>query len=334
MAWHSFWRLAQRWIMTRPKEYSSELAVVFHQQNQVADVATVLRYLTPGELRWRVSSRRWQQPCHGIVVAHSGPLTEEQRLWTALLSAGRHAVLAGLTAAKLDGFRWYADSRAAQSPIYMLHPVGMPLRRKPLGIPTVVHYSATLGAADVHPLREPRRTRIARSIIDASSWMATDRGAQAILAAGIQQRLVRVQDLLPVVEANQWLHRRRLITETLGDVAGGAQALSELDFTRLVVRSYGLPEPERQACRRDSQGRRRYLDVVWEAARVVVEIDGAQHMEPLQYWDDMNRSNDMQLKGYELLRFPAWLVRYDPGFVAMKILEALRKAAAPANRIP
>jgi len=325
-------RFSQRWKMTRTEEYPAELAEVFRRQDQVADVATVLRYLTRGELRWRVSSGRWQQPCRSIVVAHSGPLTEAQRRWTAILSAGRDAVLAGLTAARLDGFSWYAGKPATQSPIYLLHPAGRPLRRKPPGIPVVVHYSTALGPGDVHPLREPPRTRIARSIIDAASWMATDRGAQAVLAAGVQQRLVRVQDLLPVVEANQRLHRRRLIGETLGDIAGGAQALSELDFTRLVVRAYGLPEPDRQACRPDSRGRRRYLDVLWEGAKVVVEIDGAQHMEPLEYWDDMNRANDLQLKDYEVLRFPAWVVRYHPGFVAAEIRRAFRKAAERARR--
>jgi Protein of unknown function (DUF559) len=318
--------------MTRTEEFPAELAEVFRRQDQVADVATVLRYLTPGELRWRVSSGRWQQPCRGIIVAHSGPLAQVQRLWTAVLCAGGTAVIAGLTAAKLDGFRWYADNRAAESPVHLLQPVGRPLRRKPPGIPVVVHYSTALGPADVHPLREPPRTRIARSIIDAASWMATDRGAQAVLAAGVQQRLVRVQDLLPVVGANQRLHRRRLISETLGDISGGAQALSELDFTRLVVRGYGLPEPDRQACRSDSQGRRRYLDVLWEEAKVVVEIDGAQHMEPLDYWDDMNRGNDLQLKDYEVLRFPAWMVRYHPEFVAAEILRAFRKAAERARR--
>jgi hypothetical protein len=322
----------QRWSMTWIEECPAELAEVLRRQDQVAEVSTVRRYLTAGELRWQVSSGRWQQPCRGIVVTHSGPLTEVQRLWTAVLGAGGAAVIAGLTAAKLDGFRWYAGNRAAESPVYLLHPAGRPLRHRPPGIPVVVHYSTALGPADVHPLREPPRTRIARSIIDAASWMATDRGAQAVLAAGVQQRLVRVQDLLPVVEANQRLHRRRLIGETLGDIAGGAQALSELDFTRLVVRGYGLPQPDRQACRPDSQGRRRYLDVLWEDAKVVVEIDGAQHMDPLEYWDDMNRANDLQLKDYEVLRFPAWVVRYHPGFVAAEIRRAFRKAAERARR--
>jgi very-short-patch-repair endonuclease len=190
----------------------------------------------------------------------------------------------------------------------------------------VVHYSTALGPDDVHPLRQPPRTRIARSLVDAAAWMATDRGALAVLAAGVQQQLVRVEDLLGVVAANQRMYRRRLIAQTLGDIEGGAQALSELDFIRLVVRPYRLTEPDRQRCRKDSRGRRRYLDAVWEKEKVVVEIDGSQHMDALQYWDDMDRDNNLRLAGYQVLRFPAWVVRYNPGHVAAKIREALRGA--------
>ena len=153
--------------------------------------------------------------------------------------------------------------------------------------------------------------------------MATDRGAQAILAASVQQQLVRVQDLIKVVAGNERLHRRRLITDTLGDIAGGAQALSELDFARLVIRPHKLPEPDRQRRREDPSGRNRYLDAIWDRARLIVEIDGIHHMEPLQYWDDMNRDNDLTIDGYRVLRFPAWVVRRHPDFVAAKIREAL-----------
>ena len=119
-----------------------------------------------------------------------------------------------------------------------------------------MHYSRLLGENDIHPLRLPPRTRTARSVVDAAAWMATDRGAQAVLAAGVQQRLVRVADLAAVVTRNQRLPRRTVIKDTLDDIAGGAQALSELDLTRLL-RQHRLPEPDRQAQRRDSSGRRR-----------------------------------------------------------------------------
>ncbi len=47
--------------------------------------------------------------------------------------------------------------------------------------------------------------------------------------------------------------RRLLIQATLADVAGGAHALSELDLADLL-RRFGIPEPDRQASRRDQHG--------------------------------------------------------------------------------
>ncbi|HET9082313.1 MAG TPA: DUF559 domain-containing protein [Trebonia sp.] len=201
-------------------------------------------------------------------------------------------------------------------------------RHTPFSEQTVVtHYSQALTGLDVHPQRQPRRTRIARSLIDAAAWMPTDRGAMAVLAAGVQQRLVRPDDLTKVVDRMGALRRRKLIRETIGDIAGGSEALSELDFTRQVIRAFRLPEPSRQSARRDAKGRRRWTDVMWDAYKIVVEIDGAQHTEdPLQRWDDMERDIDLGLDGYQTLRFPAWLVRTNPGHVARKIFEALRRA--------
>jgi very-short-patch-repair endonuclease len=157
--------------------------------------------------------------------------------------------------------------------------------------------------------------------------MPTDRGAMAVLAASVQQRLVRVDDLRQVIARIETLRRRTLMTGILDDVMGGAQALSELDFTRQVVRACRLPEPSRQVARRDSRGRRRWTDVMWDEYKVVAEIDGAQHTEdPLQRWDDMERDNDLNVDGYRTLRFPAWLVRRHPELVAQQIRRALRRA--------
>src|SRR6185503_2101218 len=131
--------------------------------------------------------------------------------------------------------------------------------------------------------------RMARSLVDAAAWMATGRGAQAVLAAGVQQRLARLEDLSAIVARNQ-----------------------------------RLPRPDRQASRTDSAGRRRWLDAVWRTARLVVEVDGRHHMDAAQYWADMDRDNDLTVDGYRVLRFPAFLVRYHPGYVARKIRTALR----------
>ena len=49
-------------------------------------------------------------------------------------------------------------------------------------------------------------------------------------------------------------------------------------------------------------------------------------MRPLlAYWDDMDRGNGLQLGHYRVPRFPAWVDRYPPDYVATQIREALRE---------
>jgi uncharacterized protein DUF559 len=304
------------------------LETLITDQDGVLGTADALGFLSKGELRWRIASGRWQNPCRGVVVTHSGPLTQQQMLRAVLLRWGPRAALAGLTAAWLDGFTGFGDKVSfTDRPVYLLTPSGSKQRPAPLGLNVIVHCSRLLSDSDVHPLRQPRRTRVARSLVDAAEWMKTDRGAMAVLAAGVQQGLVRVGDLRAVLASPGVIRRRRgLLLEVLGDIEGGAHALSELDFTRSVIRRYRLPEPSRQVGKRDSRNRRCWIDVMFDEWKVIVEIDGAQHIDPLDQWDDMERDNDFNADGYETLRFPAWLVRRNPEYVARRILEALRRA--------
>ena len=310
----------------RPLTTLPELDELLYSRDGVLGVGSLLPYLSPDAIRWRLTSGRWQQPCHGIVVAQSGPLTRIQVLRVAVLWAGPGSALAGLTAAQLQGLRGFEDKGDV---IHVIRPVGRAARATQPPMPLVVHYSRHLLPADIHPARQPAQTRIARALVDGAAWMATDRGALAVLVSGVQQRLVRVRDLAAEVDRNERLRRRRLIKRVLADIEGGAHALSELDFLRLVVRQFGLPEPDRQVPRRDENGRRRWLDACWERARLVVEIDGAAHIDALTYWDDMDRANDLTLDHYRVLRFAAWMIRYNPEFVAAKIRQALREAGYP-----
>jgi hypothetical protein len=264
----------------------ADLEDVLADHDGVLSTSTALKFMTEDQLRWRVTSGRWQKPARGVVAAQSGPLTDRQLLRAALLRAGPQAALAGLTAARLDGLRGFDDNRPlAETTIHLLAPAGYKRRTPPPGLAVATHFARVLTNEDVHPLRQPRRTRI------------------------------------------ETLHRRKLIKQTIGDIAGGRQVLSELDFTQQVIKAFRLPEPTRQAARRDSQGRRRWTDVTWDDYKIAVEIDGAQHTaDPWQRWDDMERDIDLGLDGYQTLRFPAWLVRTNPAHVARKILEALRRA--------
>lgn len=81
--------------------------------------------------------------------------------------------------------------------------------------------------------------------------------------------------------------------------------------------------------RRDSAGRRRYLDAYFEQWRVHVEVDGGQHLDPAHAWADMRRQNDLWVEGDRVLRFPAWVLRAHPEEVIAQLRAALRAAGWP-----
>lgn len=261
-----------------------------HAADSSPELAEILRRqsVAPGVVRWRLESGRWQQP-------------------------------AGLSAAQMDGLRGFTSHA-----IHLLVPAPRHLRKQRLHVPIVVHRSRLFGPADIHPIRLPPRTRLARSLVDAAAWMGGEDRARAVLAAGVQQRLVRAEDMMTVAARCARLRRHSLITATLIDIAGGAEALSELDFSRLL-RRFGIPEPDRQAERRDSRGRRRWLDALWKKARLMVEVDGLWHMDAIAWWDDMRRDNEFTVNGYRVLRFPAFAVRCHPEAVASQVQAALRR---------
>ncbi len=177
----------------------------------------------------------------------------------------------------------------------------------------------------LHPTRPPPRTRTARSAIDSAAWSHNSRTAVGVLAAVVQQRLTRVDDLRLELQAAGRIRHGRLLAAAVADIGGGSQALSEIDFARLC-RRHGLPEPVRQAIRVESSGRRRYLDAEWvraDGVRVVAEVDGAVHLLPRQYWDDMERGNELALDGRIVLRFVAFALRAHEARVAAQLYRAL-----------
>jgi hypothetical protein len=291
------------------------LAKLSAEQHQTATRAQLLNFMTEEGIRAKVASGRWQLPHPGILVMHSGPVSAAQQLWVDLLCCGPGAVLAGLTAAIADGLTGIQPNLPQ-----FLVPHGRQVTDR---CDLMVHSSTRLGPADLHPLKRPQRTRAPRSFVDAASWASTDAEARTILAAGVQQRLVRVADMLLVVEAVPNLRRRRVIRLILRDVDGGAHSLPEIDFVELC-RTFGLPDPSRQVARLDSSGRRRWLDVFWDEFDLVVEIDGLFHMEASQWWSDMWRGNEHAVRLEGVLRYPSFAIREEPERVASQLTEALR----------
>lgn len=266
----------------------------------------------------RVNRGVWREYGDHVVVLHTGPLSQEQRWWVAVLSSGPTVALASESALRAAGATLLGD----EDQVHVIVPRGG--RGSDLDWVTV-HESRRFCGDDIHPVRRPLTVRLERAAVDAASWARGDRRACGLLLAMVQQRLTTPGRLATELRAAGAIRRRSLLTKVLIDAAGGAQALTEVDLGG-ICRRHGLPEPERQVIRVDKRGKRRWLDAVLRASsgcQVVAEIDGAVHLLPATYWEDMARGNELVISGDRVLRFPSVALYLNEAVVADQLRRAL-----------
>lgn len=262
-------------------------------------------------VRSNIEAGRWRRLSRSVLVLHSGPLTAEATAWFGVLDGGAECVLSGLSALHLHGLQGFPvprlqlavplDGRSARNDVYV--------RRR----------SRRLVPAAVHPARQPPMMRPTVALVDALEHIERPLRGCALLAAVVQQGLVRAGALRGLLAAERTLPARSLYLAVAGDIAGGSHSLSEIDFVGLARRA-GLPPPRRQSVRADRTGRRRYLDAEFDT--FAVEVDGAVHLRPATWWDDMARQNAILLAGTPVLRFASVAVRLHPEEVIAQLRAA------------
>ena len=216
------------------------------------------------------------------------------------------SALAGLTSLAYDRFAGFEQPHA-----YVILPEGAD-RPKRAGL--ITHWSTELGDTDVHPLKDPRRTRPARSLIDAASWCDNDRYARTIIIAGLQQGLANAALIHRAMTRRGTCRRRALIIQSVLDAEGGIQSLPERDFDDIRQRA-GLPRPARQVRVKGPDGHY-FLDATWEDANVTVEVHGAPHREIEQWDSDVRRANEVSINGRRQLVFTSYAIRHEQATVA------------------
>jgi hypothetical protein len=271
---------------------------------------------TPDRIRAQLDAGRWRRWGYAVAL-HNGPLSLEQRWFVARAHAGPRALLTGFTAAQAFGLTGWDRAE-----VDVLVPPGT-RRANGSPVPLRLHRVRHWHAVPRHP-RAPVHARPDALLIAAASF-DSPRPACGILAAAVQQRLVRADQLRAAVERMPKVRHRRAMLAALADIAQGSQALSEIDFVRLC-RRFGLPPPLRQIVRRERSGRRRYLDASWrrgDGRLVIAEVDGALHLNARRWWDDQHRQNELTLADALVLRFPSVVVRTQPELVAAQLRRAL-----------
>jgi hypothetical protein len=247
----------------------------------------------------------WQSPCRGVIVAHNGSFTRRQQLWIAILHGGPGAVCGGATAATLLGLRGH------DSPD--IHVV-IPADRQASPMDGVqVHRATVLPAAHVLDQSSPPQTTMARSIVDAAAWAATDEEAREFVAAAVRQGKVLPGELADVLKVLPRSKRRALVMETVNLTLNGAEALADHLLVK-VCRRQGLPVPDRQVRRPEGEGKPRYLDAYWHRWQLSMVVDAAPEGDAGPQEDAAQPAADF---------IPGWALLHRQDEVATRIRTAL-----------
>lgn len=226
----------------------------------------------------RVSGGMWTRVLPGVHLVDGGEPSRLQRELAALLYAGEHACLTGVTALRRHGIRSLRLQEDGDAD---------PLRPEPVHVLVPhAHRSASTGYARVERTRRfPQElTRrqglmlapVARAVADAARRMRRCSDVAAMVAETVQRELVTVADLRRELEEGSRRGSAHL-RAVLPAVAQGAWSAPEVDLHGLVTAA-GLTDAQFNVTVVDAQGAYVATPDVWlDDVALAIEVDSVEH---------------------------------------------------------
>lgn len=280
--------------------------------------------LSPSMVKRRLDDGRWIAASYGVYRVNGAPETWHQRLWLALLEAGKHAFVSHRSAGALltvpgfvPGIVEVSKPRALDHTIHagVLHESGRILP----------HHLTTIDGIPCSTL--------ARTMFDLAAVVHHDRLIRAVDNA-MAHRGLTSQQLEDVVGEMARRGRKgsaimRKVAEARGPDYVPPDSGLESELIDLLDGA-GLPEPTRQVVLGDDSviGR---VDLLYPTHRLVLEVDGGPwHASVSDRASDRDRDNRLSALGYRVLRFTEDDVRTHRARTVHRVRSALDGAAAAA----
>jgi hypothetical protein len=194
----------------------------------------------------------------------------------------------------------------------------------------IVGHCGVLPAAHLTTVRGVKITRASRTLLDLAGML----DLADLVAVGdfcLGQSLCTLAEL---EEMTQWGRGRRGVRRlrmAIRLMNGDAWSRTE-SLVRVWCVQAGLPEPEVNGWITDPSGIPRYRgDLVFRAARVIVEYDGGHHRDAAQFAADLRRRNDLQRWGWRIVHVEASMLSRPEAIVSL-VREAVLAGQADANR--
>lgn len=269
--------------------------------------------LSSAAISANVVAGRWRSVGVHCLCITTGPLSDDARLWAAVLEAGPRAYLDGESALVRAGLTNYTPAA-----IRVTVPRGARVRHR--GTSVDIRQTRRWDPETKEDQGLPR-AKVAGACVRAGLWARSDRQAVLIVTMVVQQKLATVSQIGAELLRVRRDKRRSLLAALLLDLSGGIGSLGELDVLR-GCRERGLPEPDSQTMRRTPNGAI-YLDFRWREFGVTVEVDGVQHGWTQNAVADALRHNWVAMEGDVVLRLPVLGLRVCPDDFFDQVEQAL-----------
>jgi len=178
----------------------------------------------------------------------------------------------------------------------------------------------------------PQRLPTPRRCVDregsgSAAWLWSGKRAVVAIDSLAKATALTVGDVEPLIDAHRGARGVKQLRQVLGLVDAGAESPQETR-TRLAIIAAGLPKPHTQIVVRNEWGAvLARIDMGFEQWRVGVEYDGVQHWtNPRIRANDIDRSAELERRGWRIIRVSADLLRNRPDILAARVREALGAA--------
>lgn len=297
---------------------SRDVGVAWHAARVNTEPFVGTDAIRTGAWTQRELRRSCQRIYRNVYQRRGSELTARDRAIAAWLWSGKEAVVAGVSAAAMFGAEWM-DARAPAELVCE--------RTRPPAL--IVTRNDTLLAGETTDVDGVPVTSPARTAFD----LGRRRGFQtAVIRIDALARATGIcaGDVYPLVDAHRGARGMKQLRQVLPLIDAGAESPQETR-TRLVLIRGGLPRPQTQIKVRNVWGAvLARIDMGWEEWLVGVEYDGAQHWtDPRIRADDIDRTAELERRGWRLIRVSADLLRHRPEVVVDRVRRALAAAGCP-----
>lgn len=240
----------------------------------------------------------------------------------AVLASGDGAVLSHGTAAALWGIR-----RPSSGAIHVTSP------RVRHSTPTVKRHSSRIPDDEVTRVEGIPVTSVPRTLFDLAAVSSVENVEFALREAEYRRLHDRLalSDLLARYPGRRGTRAIKTCLARRSEQAGRTRSPLEEVFVPLL-RRHRLPLPRLNAWI-ELAGSWKQVDCLWDAERVVVELDGyAGHATRIAFREDRARDRRLRIAGYDVVRI-AWgqLVEDEPDAIAMDLRTLLRQPEASGS---